>query len=219
MRRPCRISVSEARVQRALGKSAVSCASAFTGVVGVDETQPGGDAQHVAIHGKAGHAKRVSEHDVGGLAAHARQLHERVHVGRHRAAVLARRARSRGQSPRGPSGGRSRWSGRALRRRRAPPAPAPPARDSAQRAPASPRSPADRWTAPTAPWPPAARTPCGTPARCRHRDGGVRRRRRWPARRARGSGHVSAPAPSAPGSRWTRCRRAGSPAAPPRAAR
>ena len=47
------------------------------------------DTQHVAIDGQPGHAERMAQHDVGGLAADARQLERALHVGRHLAAVRA----------------------------------------------------------------------------------------------------------------------------------
>ena len=40
-----------------------------------------GDPEHVAIHRQAGHAERVAEHDVGGLAADAGKLDQGVHRG------------------------------------------------------------------------------------------------------------------------------------------
>ena len=42
----------------------------------------------MAIDRQAGHAKRMAEHDVGGLASDAGELDERLHVGRHLAAVV-----------------------------------------------------------------------------------------------------------------------------------
>ena len=51
------------------------------------------DAQHVAIDRQPGHAERVTEDDVGGLAADAGQLVERVHRRGHLAAVLLDRPR------------------------------------------------------------------------------------------------------------------------------
>ncbi len=44
------------------------------GIVRTNQTDPVGDAQHVAIDRQAGHAERVAEHDVGGLASDAGQL-------------------------------------------------------------------------------------------------------------------------------------------------
>src|ERR1051325_5907661 len=46
------------------------------------------DAQHMAVDGQPRDAERVAEDDVGGLAADAGQLRERVHVGGHLAAVV-----------------------------------------------------------------------------------------------------------------------------------
>ena len=51
-----------------------------------------GDAEHVPIDGQPGHAERVAEHDIRRLATDAGQLVERLHVGRHLAAVIVRRA-------------------------------------------------------------------------------------------------------------------------------
>ena len=84
----CRRRASSARAAAAPH----SCASTFTGSSPSARPMRFGDAQHVAIDRQPRHAERVAEHDVGGLAADARQLDQRVHVGRHLAAVLARRA-------------------------------------------------------------------------------------------------------------------------------
>jgi hypothetical protein len=69
------------------------------GIVRRRDAQAVGDAQHVAIDGQARHAEGVAEHDVGRLAADARQLDERVHRRRHLAVVAfderARRAGDR----------------------------------------------------------------------------------------------------------------------------
>ena len=74
MRRPCRISVSDARVQRSGGSALVERAlRPTTGSSDVHEADPVGHAQHVAIDRQARHAERVAEHDVRGLAADAGQ--------------------------------------------------------------------------------------------------------------------------------------------------
>ena len=152
--------------------------------------------------GKPGHAERVAEHDVGGLAAHAGQRR------RARPCRPAPRRRARrpapapcpierlGLLPEEPGGvdraaRRSAGVGRRQRRAR---------RDSARTAPASPRSRARRWTAPTASSRPAVRTALrivqfgvgvGMLAR--------RARRRSPRRRtAAWRERISAPGPSGP---------------------
>ena len=69
-----------------------AAASTTIGIVGLGDADAVRHAQHVAIDRQPGHAERVAEHDVRRLAADARQRGQRVHVGRHLAAVLARRA-------------------------------------------------------------------------------------------------------------------------------
>ena len=88
MRRPCRMSVSDVRVQRAGGSAAPSCCLDDFRIVGLGDADAVRDAQHVAIDRQARDAQRMAQHDVGGLAADARQRGQRVHVGRH----LRRRA-------------------------------------------------------------------------------------------------------------------------------
>ena len=53
------------------------------------DADPVGDPQHMPIDRQAGHAQGVAEHDVRRLAADAGQRRQRVHVGRHLAAVRA----------------------------------------------------------------------------------------------------------------------------------
>src|SRR6185436_13193663 len=60
----------------------------FDRVVALGDADAVADAQDVAIDRQARHAERVSEDDVGGLAADAGKLRQRVHVGRHLAAVI-----------------------------------------------------------------------------------------------------------------------------------
>src|SRR5581483_3762574 len=57
-------------------------------IVALGDADPVRDAEDVPIHRQPGDAERVAEHDVRRLAAHARQLDELVHVGRHLAAML-----------------------------------------------------------------------------------------------------------------------------------
>ena len=57
------------------------------GVVRFGDADAVGDAQHVSIDRQSGHAQRMPQDDVRRLAADARQLDERVHVGRHLAVM------------------------------------------------------------------------------------------------------------------------------------
>ena len=80
--------MSDVRVHRSFGSAAHSCCSTTSGIVAFGDADAVRHPQHVPIDREPGHAERVTEHDVRGLAADAGQLGERVHVGRHLAAVL-----------------------------------------------------------------------------------------------------------------------------------
>ena len=49
----------------------------------VAPAQPARHADHMRIHGEAGHVERVAEHHVGGFAAHAGQCDQLLHGARH----------------------------------------------------------------------------------------------------------------------------------------
>ncbi len=87
MRRPCRMSVSDVRVQAAGGHGRAQLLLDDLGIVGPGDADPVGDAKDMPIDGKPRHAERVAEDDVGGLASDARQFDQRVHRARHLAAM------------------------------------------------------------------------------------------------------------------------------------
>src|SRR6266513_1317518 len=60
----------------------------FDGIVAFRDPDAVRDAQHVTINGQAGHAERVAEDDMRGLASDAGQRGELLHVRRHLAAML-----------------------------------------------------------------------------------------------------------------------------------
>ena len=67
------------RVQRSLGIAAAELRSTIFRIVRLGDADAVRDAQHVAIDGQPGDAERVAEHDVGRLAADARQRRQRLH--------------------------------------------------------------------------------------------------------------------------------------------
>src|ERR1051325_8123780 len=85
-------SMQDERVRRAgpalLRQRATQLLLDSHGVVAFGDADPVRDAEDVTVDGQARHAERMAEDDVRGLAADARQLDERVHAGRHRAAML-----------------------------------------------------------------------------------------------------------------------------------
>src|SRR5439155_7489287 len=60
----------------------------FLRILAAGNAYPVRDAQHVAIDRQARDAERVTEHDVGRLAADARKRRQLFHVGRYFAAVF-----------------------------------------------------------------------------------------------------------------------------------
>ena len=80
--------VGGARSSPGAARRAHSCCSTTSGSSRRGEPDAVRHAQHVAVDGQAGHAERVAEDDVRGLAADARQRHERLHARRHLAPVL-----------------------------------------------------------------------------------------------------------------------------------
>ncbi len=79
--------MSEARVQSAGGRAVPSCCLDDLGILGAGDADASGDAEDVSIHRQSRDAERVAKDDVGGLAAHAGQLHQFVHRPRHFAAM------------------------------------------------------------------------------------------------------------------------------------
>ena len=74
MRRPCRISVSEATRPFVLRPQRAQLALDLDRIVASHETDPVRDAQHVTIDWQTGHTERMAQHDVCRLAPYARQL-------------------------------------------------------------------------------------------------------------------------------------------------
>ena len=80
--------MSDVRVQRSGRHRAAQLLLDDDRIVGFGDADAVRHAQHVPVDRQARDAERVAEHDVRRLAADARQLDERVHVGRHLAAVV-----------------------------------------------------------------------------------------------------------------------------------
>ena len=80
--------MSEVRVHRVWRQRRAQLLLRPYRIVALGDADAVGDAEHVAIDRQPRHAERMAEHDVRGLAADAGQRGQRVHVGRHLAAVL-----------------------------------------------------------------------------------------------------------------------------------
>ena len=117
--------MSDVSVHFSFGIAAQSCCSTTTGSSPLRDADPVRDAQHVAIDRQPGHAERVAEDDVGGLAADAGQLRELLHRRRDLAAVLLARPRPPCRRATSTWRGRNRWTGSAARARRSWPCAAP----------------------------------------------------------------------------------------------
>jgi hypothetical protein len=61
----------------------------FHGVVAFCDADPIGDAQHMAVDGKARHPQRMAEHDVRRFSADAGQLRQQLHVRGHFTTVVS----------------------------------------------------------------------------------------------------------------------------------
>ena len=88
MRRPWKITWCESIVQSLLGKSAPTAASILSGSVCLGPLPAPHQPLEVRVHGDAGAAEGVAEHDEGGLAAHAGQLDEVLEAAGNLAAEL-----------------------------------------------------------------------------------------------------------------------------------
>ena len=86
--RPCRISRSEKRPRSSGGTSTLRSSSAFTGSVSVVSLRRRASRPTCVSTGRPGRSKADRAHDVAGLAADARELHEVVELGRHLAVEL-----------------------------------------------------------------------------------------------------------------------------------
>ena len=92
--RPCGIMRWLKSIHSRLGNWAIRSRSIFTASVCRGQAQPPAEPGDVRVDHHAGrNAKGRAQHHVGRLAAHARQLDQRVEVLRHLAAVIARPAR------------------------------------------------------------------------------------------------------------------------------
>ena len=79
--------MSDVRVHSAGGVAVTQLLLDDFGILGLRDADPVRDAKDVTIDRQTGHAERMAEHDVRGLATNARQLHQFVHRSRDLAVV------------------------------------------------------------------------------------------------------------------------------------